>query len=397
MSTKIMLPILGESITDAVLSKWLKQPGDTVRTGDEIAELETSKATIALESPGSGVLLQVYCAEGATIETGQLLAIVGRPDEVIEINQPESAIPVAATPEISMPEAVSSRQFEPETSNQRVSPVARQLANKLGVDLQQVKPEKSGGRISSEDVQRYADARKPAATQGDGKTPFHRVELGNIRRVLAARMLESVHNIPQFSVSVDIEMDQFLRALDFHRQRLEPANVRPSLTALLAVCLVPALQKNPWVNGRYDSDNGILYDTINLAVAASTAQGLMAPVLFHIESLDLETISRQLFEKASRARQNSLTLEEITGSTFTLSNLGMHGVTQFVPLINPPQAAILGVGANRPVVLPMESGGTRHVSIMTCTLSADHRLLDGEMAARFLSTLKTEVENIRFD
>ena len=210
-------------------------------------------------------------------------------------------------------------------------------------------------------------------------------------------MTESAQTIPQFSIGVDVEMDHSLRLLEEIRSRTVPAAGKISLTAWLAYLLGRVLPKHPRVNARYDPEGIEVFDTVNLAVAVAAPRGLFAPVLPHVESLSLSAIARRLADLAGRANQGTLTSSDLSGGTFTLSNLGMYGVTQFIPLINPPQAAILGIGAARPAVLPQGESGTRSVSLLSLSLSADHRVLDGAEAAAFLTGLKDELERCPLD
>ena len=394
MAAKLVLPFLGESINEAVIARWLKKVGDPVRRGEEIAELETDKATMELEAPESGTLLRILVPEGERAHTGDLLAMIGQPGEKLD-----GEISAAASVEIPAPTAVPSAilaQDIPVSSRKRISPLARKMAKASGIEPEELASSRPGAQITSEDVQR-ALAAKPAAVPSPAvsiteRVPSHRIQPGETRRVMARRMTESAA-IPQFSVSMDVEMDAFLAAL----KTLETSGKKVSLTALLSFLLARALLQTPWLNARFDGDGILIYETINLSVAAATGQGLTVPVLHHLETLSLVDINRLLGEITDRARRGQLTLNDLAGSTFTISNLGMYGVKEFIPLVNPPQAAILGVGAVHPAVLPVEAGGTRHVRLMTLTVSADHRVVDGAQAAEFLACLKQQIETIQID
>jgi pyruvate dehydrogenase E2 component (dihydrolipoamide acetyltransferase) len=238
-------------------------------------------------------------------------------------------------------------------------------------------------------VERYAHAR---ATAGPGELPFQRIELSRIRKAVAERMLESARQIPQFSVSSDADVSRLLSA----RRELAAQGINASLTALLVQLTARVLLQHPLLNARFAGDAILAYETVNMAVAAATPAGLVAPVIRAAEVLPLPEIARQLSELVQAARENRLSLSQVSEATFTLSNLGMHGVQQFVPLVNPPQSAILGVGAARQAVQLTPSGGIQAVWLMTLTVSADHRVLDGESAARFLAALCKEIEQADF-
>jgi pyruvate dehydrogenase E2 component (dihydrolipoamide acetyltransferase) len=245
--------------------------------------------------------------------------------------------------------------------------------------------------VSTDDVQRYVDALASTPSK-DISLPYHLVTMNEVRKIIARRMTESAQTIPQFSVTTEVEMDAFKRAL----QAVQPSPGswpnRISITALLIYLIARALAEHPLVNAHYAPEGILVFDTINLAVAVSTERGLVAPVIHHVENLALAGLAGQLVELVQRSKEGSLVLDDLTAGTFTMSNLGMYGVTQFIPLVNPPQAAILGVGAIQPTLVPLAEGRTRQVSRMSLSLSADHRVLDGSEAAGFLATLKIVIE-----
>jgi len=387
VATDVILPILGESISDAVIARWLRQPGDTVKRGEEIAEVESEKATLSLESPANGVVLKILAVEGQRVRTGELLAVIGKPGEAIEA--PENPQPIQTQSAPSSVDTTVSGLVQPD-KEKRVSPSARRRAEELGVDINLVSPAVSGGRIVSEDVERFASSRSQAPVSGPA---YHFEELNEVRRTLARRMAESAQNIPQFNVSMDISMDAFLQTLELLRPRIEASGLKLSVTSLLSYLLGQTLRKNAWLNARYNDGKVQIFETINLALAVATPQGLAAPVIYGLEKLSLVEIARRIKEISQRAESNALTMNDISNATFTLSNLGMYGVTQFVPLVNPPQAAILGVSAVRQVFVPSSGGGIALQKTLTLTVSADHRLLDGATVAEFLADLRNNIEN----
>jgi pyruvate dehydrogenase E2 component (dihydrolipoamide acetyltransferase) len=390
MSVKILVPTLGEAISEAVLAAWLFQPGDSVRRGDEIAELETDKATIALESPANGVLLSILVPQGETVRPGQLLALVGKPGEAPETaGQPAPGQPAAAQTPAEAPAVQAAAG--PEERGQRVSPAARSMARKLGIDLQRVAPARPGDRITTEDVERYA--RRPG--QGEPEPAglvSRRIPFNRIQAAAAERMAESARQIPQFSVSMDAEVTGLLAA----KRALAARGIQASVTAMLVQAAARVLKAHPLLNARFDGDGVLAFETVNLGVAAATPAGLVVPVIRSAEKLGLVEIARQLSALAQAAREDRLSLSQVSEGTFTLSNLGMHGVQHFVPLVNPPQSAILGVGAARQALQPTPEGGIRPVWLMNLTVSADHRVVDGEAAARFLAALRSEIEKADF-
>lgn len=405
MATQMIVPILGESIQEATLTRWLKAAGEPVRRGEEIAEIETAKASMTLECPANGVLLEIRAAEGSLISTGDLLAWIGQPGE--EIAEPPAARDQLLTDShgsirikhdgVTIYNQAGAGKEPAERQSRRISPAAKRMARELGLDPEQIQPATRGGRVMTEDVQRaYAASQQRASletAQASEATTFIRraMELSEARRLTGQRMLASAQQIPQFSVSVEADVTRLLRIREALNQGGRSAAERISVTAMLVYLCGRALVKNPQFNATYEDDSAWLYENVNIAVAAATRRGLVAPVIQRVEQLGLGEIARQLNRLVEEARGGQLKLGQLQNATFTLSNLGMKRVSQFVPLVTPPQVAVLGVGAARPLILPDE-GGTRFVQAMTLTVSADHRVVDGSDAAQFLEDLCRETE-----
>jgi pyruvate dehydrogenase E2 component (dihydrolipoamide acetyltransferase) len=269
----------------------------------------------------------------------------------------------------------------------RITPLARRKAKDLGVNLAELTPGQTG-KIGGADVERFAAARAASMGAPAGGVAARRVSLSNLRRIVGKRMTASSQNVPQFSVSTEADA---ARLLDF-KAALKESGRDVSLTALLVRLTATALQAHPMVNAQFHGDEALVFETVNMAVAVAAPDGLRVPVIHGAEKLSLLGTAARLDELTRLARSGSLATRAVEGGTFTLSNLGMFGVTQFTPLINPPQAAILGVGAARSVLVPGPDGRALSVKLMTLTLTADHRLLDGADAAAFLATLKGEIE-----
>jgi pyruvate dehydrogenase E2 component (dihydrolipoyllysine-residue acetyltransferase) len=420
VATQMIVPILGESIQEATLTRWLKAAGELVRRGEEIAEIETAKASLALECPANGVLLEICVAEGSLVGTGDLLAWIGQPGEKVSGGQSTPDQPAAtdqpaireqsAAKEQLLTDSHGSTQIkqdgvtaynqaddgkEPaERQRRRVSPAARRMAGALGLDLEQIQAAAPGRRIMTEDVQRaYAALQQATALPAADMAPLTRraMELSETRRLTGQRMLASAQQIPQFSVSMEADATRLLRIREALNQGRRSAAEHISVTALLVYLCGRALVKNPQFNATYEEGNAWLYANANIAVAVATRRGLVAPVIQRVEQLKLGEIARQLNQLVESARAGQLKLNQLQNATFTLSNLGTKRVSQFVPLVTPPQVAVLGVGAARPLILPVE-GGTRFVQAMTLTVSADHRVVDGIDAAEFLEDLCQEIE-----
>jgi pyruvate dehydrogenase E2 component (dihydrolipoamide acetyltransferase) len=382
MPTNIIVPHLGESIESARLVEWHKAVGDEVKRGDELADIETDKATMPLEAPKNGVLLALLVEEGTEVHIGELLAVIGKPGEEWSPEEeqapeeqpaPEQAAP---EPEKSVAPPPPAKPVRAERTSRRVSPLARRRAEELGVDIEAVQAA-DGGRIKVEDVERYA--------LDHPTIPSHQEKLSGLKQIVGNRMLQSAQDVPQFSVSVKADASTLLATRGEH-----------GVTALLVYFVVQALLKHPHVNSEFNGDALTVYDTVNLGVAVATQDGLRVPVLHAAETLSAAELGERIRELAAKARENKLTADEVAGGTFTVSNLGMYGVSQFVPIINPPQAAILGVGEPFAFYTEGANGDMRLTRLMDLTLSADHRVLDGAEVAEFLATLKTLVEACQF-
>jgi pyruvate dehydrogenase E2 component (dihydrolipoamide acetyltransferase) len=389
MATQVLVPVMGEAIGEARLAAWLKRVGDPVRRGDELAELETDKATLTLECPADGLLLEVLIDEGAMVTTGQLLAQVGRPGEHPPIGHLPAELPArqAADPAaVTVESGSDDPPAAPAGERRQISPAARRLARQLGIDIAGLSASKPGARITTQDVIRLSEA-GAVEHAGSDRLPQRRVLLNEIQRVMGARMAQSAREIPQFSVGIEADATRLLQV----KQLLSSGGTPVSFTALLILLAARVLRQHPLLNARYDDDAVILFETVNMGVAVTSPQGLVVPVLHGAEHLDAPALARRLEELVQTARSGRLALGQVSDGTFTLSNLGMYGVSQFVPLVNPPQVAILGVAGIQPLVLPA-AAGTRHIQRMSMTVSADHRVVDGAAVASFLQDLRHNVE-----
>jgi pyruvate dehydrogenase E2 component (dihydrolipoamide acetyltransferase) len=392
MATNIIVPHLGESIESAILTHWYYQVGDTITRGEELADLETDKATLSIECPKKGSLLAVLVEEGTEVHIGQLLAVVGEPGEEW---QEESTAPkhqeLAASQAISTPDSPVARS-PASHSRRQVSPLARRRAQALGINLDLVTPAK-GNRVKAADVERYADLNTQAAIVDGSEILGHRVPISGLKKLVGRRMLKSVQTAPQFSVTVKVDARRLMAVRDEWEEKGQPV----SMTAMLVYFVARSLPAHPLVNSRYEDDHILVFDTYNIGVAVDTTEGLRVPVIQRAETLRLAAIDTQLKAVVEKARLDKLSADDIADGTFTISNLGMMGVSQFTPILNPPEAAILGVGAPFACYVPAEGGDMWLAHIMELTLTSDHRVLDGAEAARFLATLKENIETCVID
>ena len=388
MATKIFLPRLGESVKEAVVGRWCKQIGEPVERGEIIAELETAKAMMELESPEKGILLAVFPEIGTTIQMGELVAIVGKADEDWQAELDKEMEKSAQDIPQAKENAVKRRTQKKSVDRVRISPNAKRIARELGVDLQAIVQKKSGERITAEDVQRFAeDLRK---NKGRG-IPFRKIQLNEVEKITAQRMMESVQSIPQFSISMLVRAD---RALAVIKRKLDESGKRITLTTVLIKATAEILMKHPRLNARFEQEAAFAYQAVNIGIAVSTAHGLYVPVIHETNKLSIEEIGERLDELIGKCHKKALQFADTDGATFTISNLGMKGVQQFVPIIDPSQAAILGVGAVQDYVVLLPDGTLSSQQKLTLTLTSDHRVIDGARAAEFLRDLKGLIENV---
>ncbi|HEY3182167.1 MAG TPA: dihydrolipoamide acetyltransferase family protein [Gaiellaceae bacterium] len=401
MASEVKLPRLGQGMEAGTIVKWLKSEGDSVEKGEPLFEIDTDKVTQEVESDFSGVLLKIALPEGEA-PVGQTIAWIGeqgeetpsdtgalqsaeKPAEAPE-REPERQEGHAAAAEAA--EAQAAPAAAPSNGGRiKASPLARRIARERGVDLSQLKGTGPEGRIVAEDVER-AEVRPAAAAAVAAGEP-ERVPLTNIRKTIARR-LTAAWQAPVFQLTVSADMTR-ANGLVSRARELNP-DVRVTITDLLAKVSAQALMRHRDVNVEFADDALIKHPTVNVGIAVAAPQGLVVPVVRSVERLSLAETAQQRDEVVSRARENKLTAQDLDGGTFTISNLGMYGVEQFVAVLNPPQASILAVGAteDRPVV---QEGNVVVRPMMTMTLTVDHRAVDGAEAADFLRTLKTFLED----
>ena len=387
MATKIYLPRLGESITEAVLGRWLKQPGDPVARGEVIAELETAKAMMELESPAKGTLLAIFPKTGDTVHLEELLAVVGAPGEDWESS--EKPLAVKVNDESSKPEQkkeLKSALMSDTESRLRISPNAKRRAKELGIGLEKLSLIVKEGRITAHDVETL----NPASNISSSETiPFTRIPLNQIQSITAHRMEQSAQTIPQFSVSIEVNAE---RLINFISARKSSRNTKVTITAILIWKAAEALLNHPRLNSQFDKDTVLQFQEVNIAVAVAAPEGLFVPVIHQAHQLSVEEIAEKLDQVTYRAKNKQLEIKDTQEATFTISNLGMKGITSFIPLVDPAQAAILGVGALRDGILWDDNSTLHRTQVFTLTLAADHRAVGGAEVTDFLATLKQLIE-----
>ena len=394
------MPRLSDSMEEGTIIKWLKAEGDEVARGDELVEIETDKATMTYEADSDGVL-QIVAAEGDTLPVGDVIARlngasgdgasgVGRRASGAE---PEAAPAPPPEPEPEPePEAAPAPQGN---GGERVkaSPIARRMASEKGLDLSSLSGTGPGGRIVKADVEGATaptpDARRPTPetptpdTQ-TGKGSSELVELTRTQQLIARRMAESKATVPDFALDMDIDMEA---AVAMRTQLKGVAEVVPSFNDMVVKACALALREYPRANGSYKDGRYELHARVNVGVAVAAQDALIVPTVFDADRKSLGEIARATRELAGKVREGTIAPPELSGGTFTVSNLGMYGITSFTAVINPPQAAILAVGAieQRPVVVDGEIVPRHRMAV---TLACDHRILYGADAAEFLARIR---------
>lgn len=405
----IAVPKWGIEMVEGTLNSWSKELGDQVGVGEEILELESDKIVNMLEAGGDGVLRRQLAEPGQTLLVGQLLGIIAAVsvddaeiDKFIADWQATEAAksgPAAASKAPApVPRRDSARreadQAGESTRSVRVSPVVRRLAAELGVDLASLTGTGRSGRITKEDVEAAAASGPASETPSEPADPNPVTEepMTGMRRTIARRMQGAKQTIPHFYLTVDLPLEG-IRA---ERAKLNQAQQegRVSVNDLIIWCIARALKDVPEMNVQCADDERILrFEDADIAVGVATERGLITPVVKKADSKSIREIATEMAELSAKAREGRLTMDEISGGTFTISNLGMMGVREFTAIINPPQAAILAVGKSEQRVV-VEEGEMRVGERMTVTLSCDHRVIDGAVGARFLQSLTHQVRNL---
>ena len=401
MATKVILPRLGQGMETGTIVRWLKAEGEAVAKGEPLFELDTDKVTQEVEAEASGVLLKITVAEGE-VPVGKTVAFIGAEGEDIPA-QPGTPTP-DETPSDNLSQALSevpdAAESAPEpqvATNGRVkaSPLARRLAREKGVDLQAIRGTGPEGRIVAEDVER-AEVGAPRTVRDNlSQAQFvpgdvERVPLTSIRRTIARRLTEA-WQIPVFQLQASADMTR-ANALVARLRERDP-DVRVTVTDVLAKVSAQALMRHREVNAEFTEDAILRHPTANVGIAVAAPQGLVVPVIRGAERLSLAEIAFARADIVGRARDNKLRAEDLEGGTFTISNLGMYAVESFTAVLNPPQAAIVAVGATEERVVPGEGGELVVRPMLTLTATFDHRAVDGAPAAAFLQTLKESLED----
>jgi len=394
MATKVVMEALSPTMEEGQVTKWLKGEGDKVASGDTLAEVETDKAIMELVARGDGVLRKIVVPEGKTVEVGSLVAVIGAEDEDISSLAVETAVPAAvessdggAADVAALPTGTAPAAASGDGGRVKASPVAQRIASERGIDLAAVHGSGPGGRVVKQDVE-GAVATPAAAITGPGG--FEDVPLTQIRKTIARRLAQSTGPIPHFFLTTEIDMERAAEA----RAALNALDEGPrvSYNDIVLKVIAAALVQHRACNAWWQGDHIRYFNEVHLGVAVAVKDGLITPVLRNAHLKTLRQIAAEVRELAGRARERRLQPDEYTGSTFTVSNLGMFGIDQFTGVINPPEAGLVAVGSivEKPAV---EDGRVVVRKRMRVTMSCDHRVIDGATGAQYLETVRRMLEN----
>lgn len=412
MATKVHMEALSPTMEEGQLVRWLKAEGDEVANGDVLAEIETDKATMELVARGDGILRKVLLGEGGTAPVGEVIGIIAGADEDIsgivgDVGSAGTAEPGDVSAETSAvggeaatatATTASAAPGGPATTDAtgrvKASPLARRLADDLGVDLSSVAGSGPGGRIVKRDVETAKESgvtAPAAAAWTPDETEYEDIPVSQMRKTIAKRLVRSIGPVPHFFLTIDVDMSRVMEARKSINAMLEKQGEKISINDILLKAMAAALRAHPNCNAQWHGDHIRRFNPVHIAVAVAIDDGLITPVIKNAHLKGIAQIGREVKELAGRAREKKLLPEEYTGSTFSLSNLGMFAIHEFTAIINPPEAGILAVGAivETPVV---EDGQVVVRPRMRMTMSCDHRVIDGAQGSRFLATLKVMLE-----
>jgi pyruvate dehydrogenase E2 component (dihydrolipoamide acetyltransferase) len=397
MATKISMPKLSDTMEEGIILKWLKKEGDSVKQGEIIAEVQTDKADMELEAYDTGVLRKIFVPAGKGAAVGKPIAIIGSASEDIAALLVETSAPIGGhgAPAIAVPSAKSSEQVQPTVPTaipaggdirMKASPLAKAIAEQNRIDLSSISGSGPMGRIVKKDLESALTRGTPHAyVPGTSKE----IPLSLMRKTIAKRLVESKTTAPHFYLTYEVDMK---RAIDLRASMNSAGNLKVSYNDIIVRSCAFALRNHPKVNSSFAGDKIIQHGAINVGIAVAIDDGLITPVIRNADMKSLIEIANESKELAAKAREKKLKPEEFNGGTFTVSNLGMFGVEEFAAIINPPEGAILAVGAivEKPVV---ENGLVVVGNRLMLTLSCDHRVVDGAVGAQFMQEVKLILEN----
>ncbi|WP_375583741.1 pyruvate dehydrogenase complex dihydrolipoamide acetyltransferase [Cyclobacterium xiamenense] len=413
-ATVITMPKMSDTMQEGTIASWLKKVGDEVKSGDVLAEVETDKATMELESYDDGTLLYIGVDEGDSVEVNGVIAIIGEKgadfETLLKAHAQESSSESSQENEAPKEEkAEESTAVLPESeerpaagksdsgSNGRIkaSPLAKKMAREKGIDISLLKGSGDGGRIIKKDVENYTPSKAAAvpesgsAPAGIGQESFREEKVSQMRKVIAKRLAESKFTAPHFYLTMEINMD---KAIEARKSMNEVAPVKISFNDMVIKAVAASLKQHPKVNSAWLGDKIRYNDHVHIGMAVAVEEGLLVPVIRFADSKSLSQISQEAKTLAGKAKNKELQPKDWEGNTFTVSNLGMFGIDEFTAIINPPDACILAIGGIRQTPI-VKDGAIVAGNLMKVTLSCDHRVVDGAIGSAFLQTIKNLLED----
>ena len=405
MVTKVHMEALSPTMEEGQLVQWLKSEGEEVSSGDILAEIETDKATMELVARGDGILRKIFLDAGGVSAVGSVIAVIASADEDIsgieegsDGNGTQQALPEESSAETTQePEVATTSEISAGTQGTgsvKASPLARRLATEMGVDLLRDKGSGPGGRVVKRDLEEAKTAGSTGAattTWTPEENEYEDVPTSQMRKSIAKRLVTSIGPVPTFYLTVEVDMNRVIEARESMNSMLEEDGYRISVNDIVLKAVAAALRQHPNCNAQWHDNFVRRFNAIHLGVAVAIDEGLITPVIRNAHAKGIMQIASEVRELAGRARTKKLMPDEYTGSTFSVSNLGMFGIQEFTAIINPPEAGILAVGGieETPVVV---DGEVKICPRMRITMSCDHRVIDGAQGARFLATLKSMLE-----
>ncbi|WP_345934128.1 2-oxoglutarate dehydrogenase complex dihydrolipoyllysine-residue succinyltransferase [Tistrella bauzanensis] len=396
MSVEIKVPSLGESVTEATIGQWFKKVGDRIEADEPLVELETDKVTLEVNAPSAGVLTEIMAEEGADVEVGALLGVIGEGDGAAA--KPAEAPKKAETPKAEAPKPAPAAEPAPAQGEKILSPAARKAAGDAGIDAGEVEGTGRDGRVMKDDVQRAAAA-KPAASPAAAAAPRPageretRVRMTKLRRRIAERLKDAQNTAAILTTYNEVDMTQVMALRSRYKDGFEKKHgVKLGFMSFFVKASIAALKEYPAVNAQIDGDELVYKNHYDVGVAVGTEQGLVVPVVRDADQLSFAGVEATINALGVKARDGKLTMEDLTGGTFTISNGGVYGSLMSSPILNPPQSGILGMHKiqDRPMA---EKGQVVIRPMMYLALSYDHRVIDGKEAVSFLVRVKECIEN----
>lgn len=400
MSEKIQpltMPQWGLTMTEGTLVKWNAKEGDKISEKSEIAEIETEKIVNVLESPTSGVIKKLITPEGETLAVGALMGVIANDDissdEIEEFITAYKPIELT-TPSSSGSSASKSLNVPTQTSapgEGQVNPAVKRLAKKLGVDLSSVAGTGRNGKVTKEDVEAASRGESLASKTESSDNPYESSALSSMRKTIAKRLTESKQTIPHFYLTSELNIDNLLDL----KNELSNEEIKLSLNDLIIYSVAKALILEPRANVQFIDEELRIFKHADISLAIATDSGLIAPILRKADTKSPQEIATEVKDLAERAQIGKLERDEIVGGTFSVSNLGSYGISQFKAIINPPQGAILAIGVGAEKIISIDKKPVV-ANMMSVSLSCDHRIIDGAVGAKFLKILKDKIENPKF-